>query len=194
MIIVVKNGISEEFLLDMQVKGHLINIIFKAIYKDKIKELRKERDSYLSKANKIAKEMDELVNQINSKNIEWTTGKFVKIDRRDKGGYLTFFHVDTFETRTRGYIFYGKGFNISDFHIHIQDNFTLYVEDGDLDRMTEIKENEFYTAFDTFVNLIKQELNNYQSYKSLGNTLWTKKFTTSKYKELGDEVLNKLKD
>jgi hypothetical protein len=138
-------------------------------YKIKIKELRKERDFHQKESNRLAKEMDELVNSIDKEKVDWMIGKYLKIDRRNKGGYLEFFYVDSIDNRPRGYTLYGKGFDISDISIKIDDTNTLFVEDGNLDCISEITKDDFYKAFDEYVKLFREKLNDVSNYKSLGN-------------------------
>ena len=138
-------------------------------YNIKIKELRKERDFHQKEANRLAKEMDELVNSIDKEKVDWMIGKYLKIDRRNKGGYLEFFYVDSIDNRPRGYTLYGKGFDISDISIKIDDTNTLFVEDGNLDCISEITKDDFYKAFDEYVKLFREKLNDVSNYKSLGN-------------------------
>ena len=138
-------------------------------YKIKIKELRKERDFHQKESNRLAKEMDELVNSIDKEKVNWMIGKYLKIDRRNKGGYLEFFYVDSIDNRPRGYTLYGKGFDISDISIKIDDTNTLFVEDGNLDCISEITKDDFYKAFDEYVKLFREKLNDVSNYKSLGN-------------------------
>lgn len=143
-------------------------------YNIKIKELRKERDFHQQEANRLAKEMDELVNSIDKEKINWMIGKYIKIDRRNRGGYLEFFYVDSIDARPRGYLLYGKGFSIST-SIHLDSSTTIYIEDGNLENTSEITKEDFYNAFDEYVKLIRQELDNIKNYKKYGDQFLQKK-------------------
>lgn len=156
-------------------------------YKIKIKELRKERDFHQKESNRLAKEMDELVNSIDKEKVDWMIGKYLKIDRRNKGGYLEFFYVDSIDNRPRGYTLYGKGFDISDISIKIDDTNTLFVEDGNLDCISEITKDDFYKAFDEYVKLFREKLNDVSNYKSLGNQFAFKKSLIEATLELKDK-------
>lgn len=169
-------------------------------YKVKIKELRKERDFHQFEANRIAHEMDELVNSVDKENVNWMIGKYLKIDRRDKGGYLKFFYVDSIDTRPRGYTFYGKGFPITEFGIRLEDTFVLFVETDNLECVEETTKENFYKAFDEYVKLIREKLSEVKNYKTLGDQFEFKKSVLNSTMELRDEnslsnkVLNVLKD
>jgi len=156
-------------------------------YKITIKELREQRDFYQKEANRLAKEMDELVNSINKETVNWMIGKYLKIDRRNTGGYLEFFYVDNIDTRPRGYTLYGKGFDISEIVIKINDTCTLFVEDGNLDCISEITKDDFYKAFDEYVKLFREKLNDIKNYKSLGNQFVFKNSMISATLELKDK-------
>ena len=156
-------------------------------YKIKIKELRKERDFHQKESNRLAKEMDELVNSIDKEKVDWMIGKYLKIDRRNKGGYLEFFYVDSIDNRPRGYTLYGKGFDISEIVIKIDDTCTLFVEDGNLDCISEITKDDFYKAFDEYVKLFREKLNDVSNYKSLGNQFAFKKSLIEATLELKDK-------
>jgi len=156
-------------------------------YNIKIKELRKERDFHQKEANRLAKEMDELVNSIDKEKVDWMIGKYIKIDRRNTGGYLEFFYVDFIDNRPRGYTLYGKGFDISDIVIKIDDSNTLFVEDGNLDCISEITKDDFYKAFDEYVKLFREKLNDIKNYKSLGNQFEFKNSMISATLELKDK-------
>lgn len=156
-------------------------------YKIKIKELRKERDFHQKESNRLAKEMDELVNSIDKEKVDWMIGKYLKIDRRNKGGYLEFFYVDSIDNRPRGYTLYGKGFDISDISIKIDDTNTLFVEDGNLDCISEITKDDFYKAFDEYIKLFREKLNDVSNYKSLGNQFAFKKSLIEATLELKDK-------
>ena len=156
-------------------------------YKIKIKELRKERDLHQAEANRLNQEMDDLVNSIDKEKVDWMIGKYLKIDRRNKGGYLEFFYVDSIDNRPRGYTLYGKGFDISDISIKIDDTNTLFVEDGNLDCISEITKDDFYKAFDEYVKLFREKLNDVSNYKSLGNQFAFKKSLIEATLELKDK-------
>lgn len=156
-------------------------------YKIKIKELREQRDFYQKEANRLNKEMDELVNLIDKEKVDWMIGKYLKIDRRNKGGYLEFFYVDSIDNRPRGYILYGKGFDISDISIKIDDTITLFVEDGNLDCISEITKDNFYKAFDEYIKIIRNKLSNVKNYKSLGDMFEFKNALASAKLEMNDE-------
>lgn len=168
-------------------------------YKIKIKELRKERDFHQKESNRLAKEMDELVNSIDKEKVDWMIGKYLKIDRRNKGGYLEFFYVDSIDNRPRGYTLYGKGFDISDISIKIDDTNTLFVEDGNLECISEITKEDFYKAFDEYVKLFREKLNDVSNYKSLGdqfafkNSMIKATFNLKSENSLSNKVLAILK-
>lgn len=156
-------------------------------YNIKIKELRKNRDFHQDQANRFAKKMDELVIDIDKEKINWMLGKYIQIDRRSKGGYLEFFYVDKIEFRPRGYTLYGKGFDISEIVIKINDTCTLFVEDGNLDCISEITKDDFYKAFDEYVKLFREKLNDIKNYKSLGDQFAFKNSMISATLELKDK-------
>lgn len=156
-------------------------------YKIKIKELREQRDFYQKEANRLNKEMDELVNSIDKEKVDWMIGKYLKIDRRNKGGYLEFFYVDSIDNRPRGYTLYGKGFDISDISIKIDDTNTLFIEDGNLDCISEITKDNFYKAFDEYIKIIRNKLSNVKNYKSLGDMFEFKNALASAKLEMNDK-------
>lgn len=156
-------------------------------YKITIKELREQRDFYQKEANRLNKEMDELVNSIDKETVNWMIGKYLKIDRRNKGGYLEFFYVDSIDNRPRGYTLYGKGFDISDISIKINDTTTLFVEDGNLDCISEITKDNFYKAFDEYIKIIRNKLSNVKNYKSLGDMFEFKNALAGVKLEMNDE-------
>lgn len=156
-------------------------------YKITIKELREQRDFYQKEANRLNKEMDELVNSIDKETVNWMIGKYLKIDRRNKSGYLEFFYVDSIDNRPRGYTLYGKGFDISDISIKINDTTTLFVEDGNLDCISEITKDNFYKAFDEYIKIIRNKLSNVKNYKSLGDMFEFKNALASAKLEMNDE-------
>lgn len=156
-------------------------------YNIKIKELRKERDFHQREANKLAIEMDNLVNLIDKEKVDWMIGKYIKIDKRNKGGYLEFFYVDSIDNRPRGYTLYGKGFDISEIVIKIDDTTTLFIEDGNLDCISEITKYDFYKAFDEYIKLFREKLNDIKNYKSLGDQFAFKKSMIEATAELKDD-------
>lgn len=156
-------------------------------YNKTIKELRKERDFHQREANRLAEAMDRLVNQIDKEKTDWMIGKYIKIDRRNSGGYLEFFYVDSIDERPRGFTLYGKGFDISDLIIRVDNTCTLYVEDGNLDCISEISKEDFYKAFDKYIQLIRDEFEDVKNYKSLGNQFDFKKSMISATIELKDK-------
>lgn len=156
-------------------------------YNIKIKELRKERNFHQDEVRRLDEEMDKLVNSIDKEKVDWMLEKFIKIDRRVKGGYLEFFYVDKIENRPRGYTLYGRGFKISDKFINIDDTCTLFVEDGHVEMIEEITKEDYYLAFDTYIKLIREELDNVKSYKTLGNQFAFKKSLIEATLELRDE-------
>ena len=168
-------------------------------YNVKIKELRKERDFHQKEVNRLVNEMDELVNSIDKEKVDWMIGKYIKIDRRNKGGYLEFFYVDSIDNRPRGYTLYGKGFSISEISIKIDDTNTLFVEDGNLDAVSEITKDIFYKAFDEYDKLFREKLNDVNNYKSLGDQFAFKKsmmkaiFNSKWENSLSNKVLATLK-
>lgn len=156
-------------------------------YNIKIKELRKQRDFHQKEANRLCEEMDILVNSIDKEKIDWIIGKYIKIDRRNSGGYLEFFYVDKIDNRPRGYTLYGKGFDISDSIIRIDNTCTLFVEDGNIKCISEITKDDFYKAFDEYVKLFREKLNDVNNYKSLGNQFAFKNSMMKATLELKDE-------
>lgn len=156
-------------------------------YNKTIKELRKERDFHQREANRLAEAMDRLVNQIDKEKTDWMIGKYIKIDRRNSGGYLEFFYVDSIDERPRGFTLYGKGFDISNLIIRVDNTCTLYVEDGNLDCISEISKEDFYKAFDKYIQLIRDEFEDVKNYKSLGNQFDFKKSMISATIELKDK-------
>jgi len=156
-------------------------------YNIKIKELRKERDFHQEEVRRLNEEMDKLVNSIDKEKVDWMLKKFIKIDRRNKGGYLEFFYVDKIDNRPRGYTLYGKGFDISEIVIKINDTCTLFVEDGNLDCISEITKDDFYKAFDEYVKLFREKLNDIKKYKSLGDQFAFKKSLIEATLELKDK-------
>lgn len=131
-------------------------------YKKRISELRKERDNLRRRANEIDKEMDAL--EINSRVVDFTVGKFIVVDRTHKGGYKTYFHVDTWKNEPRGVRLYGKGFSIGvKYSLHLDESYTLNWED--FTQPVEITEEEFYKTFDEEVKKIRKGLEDFGKYK-----------------------------
>ena len=165
-------------------------------YNIKIKELRKERDFHQEEYQRLMKEMDEL--SIDQQYIDVHIEKYIKLDRRLKGGYLEFFHVDHWEKRPRGIDLYGSGFVISDFIIKINDSTQIFIELDDISKIEEITEEEFYTAFDNYVKLIREKLGDYKHYKKLSNgfnfknSLISGMIEQENKESLSNQVLNSL--
>ena len=156
-------------------------------YDKKIKALRKERDEHQREANRLLKEMDELTKSLDAEDINWTIGKCIQIDKRSKGGYLEFFLVDSYEHHPRGFTLYGKGFCISDSVIRIESTCTLFIEDGDLNFLKEIDIDKFYSAFDNYVKILREELRNYTNYEKLGDQFLFKNNMVSATLKLKDK-------
>lgn len=156
-------------------------------YNIKIKELRKERDFHQKEVSRLDKEMDELVNSIDKEKIDWMIGKYIKFDGRNKGHYLGFFHVNSIDTRPRGYTLYGKGFDINNSIIRINDTYSLYLEGENFDYISEITEDDFYKAFDEYVKLCREKLNDIINYKSLGDQFAFKNSMLNATLELKDK-------
>ena len=131
--------------------------------------------------------MDRLAICVDKEQIVWMIGKYVTIDKRSKGGYLEFFYVDDIQDRPRGYTLYGKGFAISDLFIKINSTTTLFIEDKDIDCISESSEEDFYKAFDEYVRLIKKELGNTKSYNVLRDQFKFKKSLMAATIELTDK-------
>ncbi len=139
-------------------------------YTKKLSELRKERDRHQNEAYRIGKEMDELESDMNMVDVH--IGQYVTIDRRYKGGYLEYFHVDTYSKRPRGVTLYGKGFSVSDkgqTYLHISDAVPLYWDEIYLPK--EITAEEFHEAFNTLINNLKMQLIDYKTHKNLGDEI-----------------------
>ena len=131
-------------------------------YKKKISELRKERDILRARANAIDREMDSL--EVNSKIIDFTVGNYVIIDNTSRGGYKTYFHVNTWKNEPRGVRLYGKGFSVgSKCNIHLDESYSLNWEH--FIRPVEITEEEFFKAFDEEVKKIRKGLEDFKTYK-----------------------------
>jgi len=166
-------------------------------YKVKIKELRKERDFHQQEYQRLMKEMDELT--IDSKYMDIHIGKFIKFDRRSRGGYLEFFHVDHWEKRPRGIDLYGSGFNVCEWSIHIDNSTQIFLEDTDMNSIVEITEEDFYKAFDTYVAGIRKTLADYNKYKKLDdgfkfkNSLVNAMIEKANKNSLAEQVLESLK-
>ena len=131
-------------------------------YKKKISELRKERDILRARANAIDREMDSL--EVNSKIIDFTVGNYVIIDNTSRGGYKTYFHVNTWKNEPRGVRLYGKGFSVGNkCNIHLDESYSLNWEH--FIQPVEITEEEFFKAFDEEVKKIRKGLEDFKTYK-----------------------------
>ena len=131
-------------------------------YKKKISELRKERDILRARANAIDREMDSL--EVNSKIIDFTVGNYVIIDNTGRGGYKTYFHVNTWKNEPRGVRLYGKGFSVgSTCNIRLDESYSLSWEH--FIQPVEITEEEFFKAFDEEVKKIRKGLEDFKTYK-----------------------------
>ena len=135
-------------------------------YKAKLSELRKERDNLRRRADIIAREMDEL--ESDSKLADFTVGKFIKLDRGSKGGYIEYFHVDTWEKDTRGVMLYGKGYSdtAKEFikHFHIDE--TLKIGWEEMNDIVEISEEEFIKKYDERVKTLREYLMDYKNHRA----------------------------
>ena len=124
-------------------------------YKKKISELRKERDLLRARADAIDREMDSL--KVNSKTIDFTVGNYVIIDNTSRGGYKTYFHVDTWKNEPRGVKLYGRGFSIGNkYNIRLDESYSLNWEH--FVQPVEITEEEFFKAFDEEVKKNKKRI------------------------------------
>ena len=136
-------------------------------YTKKLSELRHQRDEYYSKAHSLEKEMDALEGDI--KLADFTVGKFIKVDRTHKGGYVEYFHVDKWVKEPRGVKLYGKGYSDSPgktaTYIHIVDNLRLTWDELDLPE--EITELEFINKFNSIVAEMNKSLLDFTDYKQL---------------------------
>lgn len=131
-------------------------------YKKKISELRKERDNLRRRADEIDKEMDAL--KVDSKVVDFIVGNFIVIDRTHRGGYKTYFHVNTWKNEPRGVRLYGKGFSVgSTCNIHLDESYNLNWEH--FIQPVEITEEEFFKAFDEEVKKIRKGLEDFRTYK-----------------------------
>ena len=131
-------------------------------YIKKISELRKERDLLRARADAIDREMDSL--KVNSKIIDFTVGNYVIIDNTSRGGYKTYFHVDTWKNEPRGVKLYGRGFSIGNkYNIRLDESYTLNWEH--FIQPVEITEEEFFKAFDEEVKKIRKGLEDFRTYK-----------------------------
>ena len=130
-------------------------------YKKKISELRKERDILRARANAIDREMDNL--EVNSKIIDFTVGNYVIIDNTGRGGYKTYFHVNTWKNEPRGVRLYGMGFSVgSKYNIRLDESYSLNWEH--FIQPVEITEEEFFKAFDEEVKKIRKGLEDFKTY------------------------------
>lgn len=132
-------------------------------YKKRISELRKERDNLRRRADEIDKEMDAL--KVDSKVVDFIVGNFIVIDRTHRGGYKTYFHVNTWKNEPRGVRLYGKGFSTGVKHnLRLDESYTLYWED--FTQPIEITEEEFYKTFDKEVKKIRKSLEDFGKYET----------------------------
>lgn len=133
-------------------------------YKTKLSELRKERDNLRRRADIIDKEMDAL--ESDEKLVDFTVGKYIKVDRSLKGGYIEYFHVDSWQKEPRGVALRGKGYSDSpEKHItyfHTSD--TLRLTWDEMNDPVEITEEEFIEKYDQRVKDIREYLLDYKSY------------------------------
>lgn len=134
-------------------------------YEKKLSELRKERNMHQQEVDRINREMDEL--ESNKDTIDLTIGEYISFDRRANGGYLYYFHVDTYDKRPRGVTLYGSGYSNSD--LYIKKDGTLTVLWDEIDSIKLITEEEFYEHFDTHVAVIRKKLEDKKDYKRLGD-------------------------
>ena len=135
-------------------------------YKKKISELRKERDILRARANAIDKEMDSL--EVNSKIIDFTVGNYVIIDNTSRGGYKTYFHVNTWKNEPRGVRLYGMGFSVgSKYNIRLDESYSLNWEH--FIQPVEITEEEFFKVFDEEVKKIRKGLEDFKTYKEFSD-------------------------
>ena len=151
-------------------------------YKKKLSELRNQRDDYYAKVHALEKEMDALEGDI--KLAEFTVGKFIKVDRTSKGGYVEYFHVDKWVKDPRGVKLYGKGYSDSPgkvaTYIHIVDNLRLTWDELNLPE--EITEIEFINKFNSIIAEMNRSLLDFTDYKQLEdefafkNAMFTEKF------------------
>jgi len=136
-------------------------------YTKKLSELRHQRDEYYSKAHSLEKEMDALEGDI--KLADFTVGKFIKVDRTHKGGYVEYFHVDKWVKEPRGVKLYGKGYSDSPgktaTYIHIVDSLRLSWDE--LNLPVETTELEFMNKFNTIVAEMSRSLLHFTDYKQL---------------------------
>ena len=131
-------------------------------YVKKISELRKERDLLRARADAIDREMDSL--KVNSKTIDFTVGNYVIIDNTSRGGYKTYFHVDTWKNEPRGVKLYGRGFSIGNkYNIRLDESYSLNWEH--FVQPVEITEEEFFKVFDEEVKKIGKGLEDLKPYK-----------------------------
>ena len=135
-------------------------------YKKKISELRKERDILMARANAIDREMDSL--EVNSKIIDFTVGNYVIIDNTSRGGYKTYFHVNTWKNEPRGVRLYGMGFSVgSKYNIRLDESYSLNWEH--FIQPVEITEEEFFKVFDEEVKKIRKGLEDFKTYKEFSD-------------------------
>ena len=133
-------------------------------YSKKLVELRHERDRLRNLANKIDKEMDQL--EGDSRLADFTVGKYIKVDRADKGGYIEYFRVDKWEKCPRGVNLYGKGFSdtpkATATYLHLSESLRLTWDE--LELPVEITEEEFIGAYDSRINQMRNYLLDFSNY------------------------------
>lgn len=134
-------------------------------YKARLSELRKERDNLRRRADIIDREMDEL--ESDSKLADFTIGKYIKLDRSSKGGYIEYFHVDTWVKDTRGVMLYGKGYSdscrekVTNFHL----DESMKIGWEEMNDIVEIAEEDFIKAYDKRVEEMREYLMNYKDHR-----------------------------
>jgi len=133
-------------------------------YKKKLQELREERDNLRRRADIIDKEMDTL--ESDEKLADFTIGKYIKVDRTSKGGYIEYFHVDSWQKEPRGVALRGKGYSDSPGnqirYFHTSD--TLRLTWDEMNDPVEISEDEFIERFDKRAKDIREYLLDYKTY------------------------------
>lgn len=130
-------------------------------YNKRLNELRKERDFHQGEYKRLMREMDILASD--RLKVDVTIGKYIKINRCPTGGYITYFHVDTYKDRPRGVTIYGRGFYNSRCNVGFESQETILWDEVDL--IEEVTEQEFFAAFDEYVDKIKQSLKDFKDYK-----------------------------
>lgn len=123
-------------------------------YRQKMDELRKERDYHNNEAHRLQMEMDCLEGDRNI--IEVVLGKYILFDCTSKGGYKYYKKVERYESRTRGVTVYGPGWHNSRLFLTKGDTLTILWDDMDL--VKEITEEEYDAAFNEYVEEIRRGL------------------------------------